>query len=361
MRKTCLYNEHCKSAARLAPFGGWEMPIQYKGILAEHEQTRNGASIFDISHMGEFELSGPTAATDLERLVTQSIFSLAVGQCRYGFLLNEDGGVLDDLTCYRLGKDRFWLVVNAGPAAADRAWIEEHLSGSTRFEDRSDEIGKIDVQGPASRLLLEQALSRPVPDLKYFRADWISWNERPVLVSRTGYTGEWGYELYLPVELTVQCWRALMALPGIEPAGLGARDTLRLEMGYPLYGHELGIHRTPVAASRGLFTDTQKTFIGREAVMRDLQQGPSQYLCGLLLDSRSAARQHDPVVRGGDQVGEVTSGSLAPSLGRAVAMAYIDHDCAAPGTELAVMSRCRPLKATVTELPFYKEGSARKK
>ncbi len=361
MRQTPLHDAHVALGARMAPFGGWDMPIQYAGILAEHAHTRTAASIFDICHMGEFDLRGTSAEADLERLLTQRIATIAPGQCRYGYLLRDDGGVLDDLTCYRRGPDHFWLVVNAATCAQDAEWIRSHLSKDTSFTDLSPRIAKLDVQGPASRAEMEKALGTRLPDLGYFRFADVSLAGVPCTLSRTGYTGEWGYEVYLPWGEARRMWDLFLAHPNIRPAGLGARDTLRLEVGYPLYGHELSLDRTPVAASRGQFMDVGKEFIGRAAVARDLENGAPRYLVGLRLDSKRAARAHDRVLREGKAVGEITSGSVAPSLGVAVAMAYVDRGLDRPGERVEVEVHGRPLPATVVELPFYRNGTARKK
>lgn len=359
--KTPLYDVHVDLGARMAPFAGWDMPIQYEGILAEHEWTRTRASLFDTCHMGEFEVAGPNAEADLERLVTQSISTLADGQCRYGFLLREDGGVLDDLTVYRYDARRFFIVVNAGTLEADAAWISSHLSTSTSFMNRSAELAKLDIQGPRAKTEMEKALGVSLPDLKYFRfAEW-TLERMPCLISRTGYTGEWGYEMYFPAEHTVAMWNRLTESGAIKPAGLGARDTLRLEVGYPLYGHELSGERTPVAATRGAFIELKKEFIGKETVARDLQEGCLRYMVGLKLETKRAARAGDKVTLEGREVGEVTSGALAPSLGVAVAMAYVESALTRAGTMLEINARGKSLPATIVELPFYKDGTARAK
>jgi len=356
--RTPLFAEHLALGARMAPFAGWDMPIQYTSILSEHDHTRRATSVFDICHMGEFEVDGPTALADLERLLTMPVASLAVGQCRYGYLLRDDGGVLDDLTCYRLGPERFWLVVNAGTRAQDAAWIREHLGAATRFVDRSDEIGKLDIQGPTARAATEQALGLRLPDLGYFRFAEITLLGVPCLLSRTGYTGEFGYELYCPAQTVNAFWTRLLAGGTIKPAGLGARDTLRLEMGYALYGHELTLARTPAGAARGRYIHSAKEFIGKPAVMAELAQ-PHQWLVGLRLASRRAARAGDLVLAQGQPVGTITSGSLAPSLGVAVALAYIDVALATPGQAVELQGRDAKLAATVVALPFYTAGTAR--
>ncbi len=358
---TPLHQTHVNLHARMAPFGGWLMPIQYEGILAEHQHTRVNSSIFDISHMGEFELRGPTAGSDLERLLTQRIDTLNIGQCRYGFLLQDDGGVLDDLTCYRLDENRYWLVVNAATCEGDADWIRSRLSPDTTFEDLSPATAKLDVQGPTSRRDMEEALGVSLPDLGYFRSTAIDLLGIPCLLSRTGYTGEWGYELYLPWDEAGRFWDALTAPGRIKPAGLGARDTLRLEVGYPLYGHELSRDRTPVSTSRGMFIDMEKDFIGKAAVERELKEGAGRYVVGLLLDSKRAARADAAVFDGDREIGAVTSGSLGPSLDRAIALALVDDGYTSPGTEVEIDLRGKRLPATVVELPFYREGTARKK
>jgi len=342
----------------MGEFGGWDMPIQYAGILQEHEHTRKHASIFDICHMGEFELYGKTAQDDLEKLLTCNIRSLKIGQVRYGFMLNEQGGTIDDLTCYRMDEDRYMLVVNAGTAEKDAEWIKSQISSTTIFVDVSDDTAKLDIQGPESRDVLEDVFGCTLPDLGYFRFKEFQALEAGSVLSRTGYTGEFGYEIYLPAEHAIQLWNKLLEHELCEPAGLGARDTLRLEMGYPLYGHELNDIRTPVETSRGMFIDLQKSFIGKAQVTSALEQVKT-VLVGLQFESKRAAREHDKVFSGGIEVGEVTSGSLAPSLGRAVAMAFVKADIADVGNQLDVEIRGKCFDAEIVELPFYKNGSAR--
>lgn len=360
-QRTILYQEHFNLDARMVPFGGWEMPVQYAGILQEHRHTRTSVSLFDICHMGEFEVGGPDAAADLERLLTMSVSTLTIGQCRYGFMLNEKGGVIDDLTCYRLGEERYYLVVNAATRQKDSDWIRNRLSAGTQFEDVSDKTAKLDLQGPASRAALERVVGRPVPELGYFRIVPFDFGDGiEGFLSRTGYTGEFGYELYFPAGNAVALWNRLLADPEIEPAGLGARDTLRLEMGYSLYGHELSEDRSPVATSRGMFIRKQGEFIGCEMVRAELENGCSRYLVPLRLETKRAAREGDLVFHGDREIGVVSSGSLAPSLGCAVALAFVDAGCSAEGTQLSAEVRGKRLDAVVTKLPFYTEGTARR-
>jgi aminomethyltransferase len=360
LKITPLHEEHLALGARMAEFGGWDMPIQYEGILAEHEHTRTKAGLFDICHMGEFELTGPTAAADLENLLTMKISTLSVGQCRYGFLLDEQGGVIDDLTCYCLDDERYMLVVNAATLDGDSEWIQQHLSPETVFTDLSASTAKLDVQGPTARAELETVFGCTLPDLGYFKADVFHALETEMILSRTGYTGEWGYELYFPASEAVRIWRALLANENIKPVGLGARDTLRLEMGYSLYGHELSRDKTPAGVSRGMFIKKEGDFIGREAVMRDLEN-PTELLVALAFENKRAARAGDKVFQALEksEIGVVTSGSLSPSLGKAVALALVKAECAEPGAVLEIEIRGKCFPATVVDLPFYKEGTAR--
>lgn len=359
--KTALYDEHLALKAKIVDFAGWKMPLLYTGIIPEHQHTRTRASIFDICHMGEFELKGPTAEADLERLLTQPIGSLSSGAGSYGFMLNEKGGVIDDLVCFRLADDCFWLVVNAGNIAKDAAWIKEHISDSTSFNDLSASLAKIDIQGPESYKVLTQLFPGQVPELKYFRFQKVTWQGTSGLLSRTGYTGELGYEFYFPLTKASEFWKLFLENSLLKPAGLGARDTLRVEIGYTLYGHELTLDRTPAGATQGRFMDFHKSFIGKEAVQQELESDKREVLVGLQLAGRMAARNGDQVFAAENPIGTITSGLFSPSLNSAIALAYIEQSSASPGTKLAISSRNRLLEATVISLPFYKEGTARRK
>jgi len=357
--RTSLYDEHVSLKARMAPFGGWEMPILYRGIIQEHVHTRERVSVFDICHMGEFELTGRTAEADLEKLLTQSVVKIPEGGCGYGYLLNENGGVLDDLICYRFADEKFWLVVNASTAQNDSLWIKSHLSSATQFRDISNDTAKLDIQGPRARMEIEKALGIKLPDLEYYHFTPFAFDGIDCVLSRTGYTGEFGYELYLPVQHAVSVWRRLLAPGAILPAGLGARDTLRVEMGFPLYGHELSEKNTPAGAARGKFIDLSKDFIGCDPVRRAMQDESTRRLVGLQLEGRMAARPDDSVFDGEREVGKVTSGLFSPSLNVAVALAYVERACSDAGRKLAVISREKKLPVEIVKLPFYKKGTAR--
>lgn len=356
--RTPLYDVHVGLCARMAPFAGWDMPIQYSGIVAEHLATRTTCGMFDTCHMGEFELRGSSAVADLDRLLSARISTMVDGQCRYAYLLNEQGGVLDDLTCYRFSAEHYMLVVNAGTCPRDYAWIRSRCSTTTTCRDLSAETAKLDVQGPKAREVMERAFEAQMPALGYFRFAAVTLAGVSCILSRTGYTGEFGYEIYFPASRAVEFWSRLVGA-GAVPAGLGARDTLRLEMGYPLYGHELNEERTPIGASRGMFVDLTKEFIGRTACVREKDFGSGQCLVGLRLESRRAARAGDAVRSGTEVIGQVTSGSFAPSLGVAVAMAYVNANMATVGNRLDIAIHGGSLPAVAVDLPFYRNGTAR--
>jgi len=359
--RTPLTDCHIALGAKMAPFAGWEMPIVYRGIIQEHQYTREVSSIFDICHMGEFEFKGPTACADLDRLLTLNVAALKPGACTYGYLLNDNGCALDDLICFRFGEDHFWLVVNAGTTPTDAAWIQARLSPQTQFTDLSPRTAKLDIQGPQTRAEMEKALGLKLPDLKYFHFQPLTLLGHECVLSRTGYTGEFGYELFTPMETAEQFWTLFLEHSAIQPAGLGARDSLRVEMGYPLYGHELRQDVAPLSAGHGKFIDLNKEFIGKDAIKKELASLSRMRLIGLVLESRSAARPGDVVVSDGQEVGIVTSGLFSPSLNVAVALAEVRSHIDRPGGRVSVKVRDKLLNATVTELPFYKQGTARKK
>lgn len=361
--ETPLSAEHRELGARMVPFAGWLMPVQYsKGILAEHHHCRLEAALFDICHMGEFRIQGAQAAAELDRILARPVADQPVGSCRYNFSLNEQGGVRDDLIVYRLGAAEFYLVVNAGPCASDAAWIAGHLSATTQFCDESAGTAKLDLQGPESAAVLNRLGLATASLPRYFRFCQTSIAGVPVLLSRTGYTGELGFELFFAAEAAVTLWRLLLADSAVKPVGLGARDTLRLELGFCLYGHELDEATTPVEAGFGamLKLEQARDFIG-SAVLRDPVAGkPRRRLVGMQLDSKRAARAGAAIYCGEEEVGVVSSGAVAPSLERAIAMGYVRADRELPvGASLALDTGRVRLPATVTVLPFYNDGSAR--
>lgn len=359
LRRTVLYERHVALGAKMAPFSGWEMPIQYTGIVGEHEACRQRVVIFDTCHMGVLNVSGASAERDLEMLVSCDIGSLVPGRCRYGFLCNDAGGVVDDLVVYRMAPNEFMVVVNAGTQDNDYRWVLAKMSKGTRVEHLAGRMFKVDVQGPGSPDAVASLLAEPVSGLGYYRFMSNTFEGRSVLVSRTGYTGEIGFEVYFRDSSVVDFWdRCINA--GVLPAGLGARDTLRLEAGLPLYGHELGETRNASGSGFTRAISTAKDFIGCAALRDHLRI--SEKLVGLRFGDRRAARNGDAIEdESGAPAGAVTSGSYAPSLGIAIAMGYVRNEFAVVGTRLQVRTQRHVLPATVCAMPFYTEGTVRKK
>jgi aminomethyltransferase len=351
---TPLAGWHAAHGARMAPFAGWDMPIQYAGILAEHQHTRVAASVFDICHMGEFLVSGPGAGASLAAAVTHNLSALAPGRCRYGFILTDQGGVADDCIIYCLAADSYMLVANAARARTDAELLRSRLDRGIVFADVSDRTAKIDLQGPLACAALESALGLPARDLAYFAFRATSWQGVDLLISRTGYTGELGYELYLPWDAATALWEALLRDERVRPAGLGARDTLRLEAGLPLYGQDLDERHTPVEAGYAAMLTNPADYAGKEGARRH-----DQTLIGLRLEGRASARHLDAVsLVSGEPAGVVTSGSFAPSLGCAVAMAWLAKSRDAEPSYRIRTART-DLPAERVPLPFY-TGTARK-
>ncbi|MDP2847915.1 MAG: glycine cleavage system aminomethyltransferase GcvT [Humidesulfovibrio sp.] len=356
LKMTPLTAWHKGKGAKMAAFAGFDMPIQYEGIIAEHNHTRQNAGIFDICHMGEFSLRGPGAKDALNAVVTQDLDTLAPGKCRYGFLLNEKAGVQDDLIIYCLDTDDYMLVVNGACEAGDFEWIKNQLPKGPEFNNISDATGKIDLQGPKSFEVLKDILGADFVSPGYFNFKRITWQGSPLIVSRTGYTGELGYELYLDSSMTPAMWDKLAAHPLVKPIGLGARDTLRLEMGYPLYGQDLDTEHTPAEAGFGALITKQKPFTGQAALATVRER-----LIPLVLAGRRSARHYDTLhLPDGTQVGMVTSGSFAPSLGYCVALAYV-ADAHAVQTDFLVRTQRGDLEAKKSPLPFNPNGTARMK
>ena len=361
--ETPLAAEHVALGAKMVPFAGWNMPVQYAdGILAEHKHTREAVSLFDICHMGELRVKGRGSAQALDAALARGVADQKIASCRYNFRLNEKGGVIDDLIVYRISEEEFFIVVNAARRPVDFAELAKRLPRECTVSDESDRTAKLDLQGPLSAgILTELGIPEDALPAYYHFAD-VKIDGVDVLLSRTGYTGELGYELYFHAESAVGMWRRLLAFRDVKPAGLGARDTLRLEMGYPLYGHEMNESTTPVEAGFGAMLkleENPRKFIGSD-VLRGSK--PSRVLTGLLLEGRRAAREGCAVLYGGDAVGKVASGAFAPSLERAVAMAYLPPELAGDMDAVFEVDTGRVrIPAKIEPLPFYKEGTARKK
>ncbi len=356
LRHTPLHSRHLAAGAKMAPFADFDMPIQYTSLIAEHKHARSQAAVFDICHMGEFTIRGAAAQQELENAVSHNLRTLKPGRCRYGFLLNDQGGVVDDCILYCMDTDWYMLVVNGSRVTVDFGLLQDRLPVSVELEDISDITAKIDLQGPASLEVLEKVFGRSFRDLAYFNFIRTDFDGVRILVSRTGYTGELGYELYLPAEKVGDLWDACVADDQVIPAGLGARDTLRLEMGLPLYGQDLDENHTPAEAGYDWLLISEADYVGKHGATRVREK-----LIGLSISGRQAARHGAQVATDdGTLVGVVTSGSFAPSLGHAVALAYVATD-AAEQESFQVLAGKKPLPATKAQLPFYTQGTARMK
>lgn len=358
MEKTVLYDVHCALSAKMTPFGGFLMPLQYEGIIAEHQAARTGTAVFDTCHMGEFRVSGPNACGDLEKLVTPVLSTLDIGRCRYFFMLNENGGVIDDLIIYRMAEEEFFIVVNAGTQAGDFEWISNGLSSDTRIENISKQTAKIDIQGPGSAKVVQEMVHAPISEMKFYSHTAGTFKGREILLSRTGYTGEIGFELYCDNDIAADIWNESVSL-GAKPAGLGSRDTLRLEMCLPLHGHELTPQRNAAEAGFDWMITSEKEYIGSSVVLDPQQRKES--LTAIELEGRRAAREgNDLVDESGSRIGAVTSGCFSPSLGKAIALAYVSNGASREGKVVSVRTGRTDISGKIVARPFYKDATGRK-
>ena len=352
LKRTPLHDRHAAAGARLVPFAGWEMPVQYAGIREEHVAVRNGVGVFDVSHMGEIETSGPGAEAFLQRILSNDVSKIAEDGAQYSVLCKDDGGVLDDLFSYRLGPDRFLTVTNASNHEKDLAWFKRHAADfDVKVEDRLHDYAMLAVQGPDARALVEQLADGELP--KRFRTTTLTVaGANNVLVAGTGYTGEDGVELLLAPEHATKVWDALTE-QGATPIGLGARDTLRLEVCFHLYGNDLSEERGPIEAGLGWCCKEDTGFIGSDVIRAQRESGTAERLVPFVLTGPGIARQGNPVVGGG----EVTSGTLSPCLSQGIGMAYLPTGRTEPGTTFEIDVRGKTRPAEVREKPLYrKEG-----
>jgi aminomethyltransferase len=360
--RTVLYPLHSKLHARMTEFAGFEMPVSYSGIIEEHRAVRSAAGLFDLSHMGEFELKGPHALDLLERALSNSAARLVEGQAQYTLLCLETGGVIDDLIVYRLGPQHYMLCVNAANIEVDRERLMELNHRRADFRDISAETALVAIQGPKAIAITQTVAEAPLDSIKKFRtASRIVAGVR-CLIARTGYTGEDGFELFAAASDATRLFEALLNAgreQGLLPCGLGARDTLRMEAGLPLYGHELDRDTSPLEAGLGHFVKFGRAFAGAEALAAEQTAGLRKHLVGLRTqDGRSIARQGYPLSRNGTPAGVVTSGSFAPTFGRPLAMAYVTDVELGAGTGVEVSIRDRKVAAELVALPFYRRTSA---
>lgn len=362
MQHTALTEWHAAHGGKMVDFAGWSMPVQYDSIMAEHAAVRNQAGLFDVSHMGRLRFSSPTAEALLERLATRKIAGTPVGKIRYSLMCNDQGGILDDVLIYRMqeldGGDKYWMVVNASNREKILNWLHRHdPQNEAGLEDRTRTTAMIAVQGPLAVPKIQELLKIDVAGMGYYSGQFVEYRGYPLLVSRTGYTGEDGVELIAPNEHAVALWELVLAegaSAGFRPAGLGARDTLRLEAAMPLYGHELSEEINPAHADLGFAINLKdREFVGRSAIVAAQKIPGSRRRVGLELEGRRPARENCPVLVGGQVVGMVTSGTFAPTLQKPIAMAYVDPTQAEVGRQVEVDIRGKLHPATIVKLPFY--------
>ncbi len=361
VKHTAIHALHRRLGARMIEFGGFEMPLSYSGIIAEHLAVRSAAGIFDLSHMGEFELRGPGALGQLEHLLTNSAARLVDGQAQYTIMCMPDGGTIDDLIVYRLAPDRYMLCVNAANIAADREWLRTMHSDDAEFSDVSDETALVAIQGPKAEAMLTAITETDLAAIGRFQTVWGKIAGIRCLIARTGYTGEDGFEMFTKASDGQRLFEAILnggAAQGLRPCGLGARDTLRMEAGLPLYGHELDRATSPVQAGLTSFVRFDRGFVGEAALIAQRRE-PGKRLAGLRTDDgRTIARGGYRIFRAGREVGMVTSGTFAPSFNRPLALGYIEVDhgqvAAQPGDAVEVEIRTRRVSATIVPLPFYR-------
>lgn len=358
-KKTALYDEHVRHGARIIPFGGWLMPVQYSSIVDEHQSVRNAIGMFDISHMGQFIVAGTEARAWLNRILTNNVEKLGVGQGQYTFLLNDDGGIIDDLIAYRTEADTLLLVVNASQIEKDLSWLNSHRTGgSISISNRSDESAAVAIQGPRVSDLFRDLLNGELPARNHIVDVHLA--GMPASIARTGYTGEDGVEVFFAARDAARMWKLFLTKGepfGLKPCGLGARDTLRLEMCYPLNGSDLSPDRNPIEAGLGFFVDLNKPdFIGRDKLLAVKHTGPSEKLIAFRMTGKAPPpRPHYAVFADGDRIGEVTSGTLSPSLNYGIGMAYVPAAQANVGRDLEIEIRGTKFPATIEKKPLYKK------
>lgn len=356
MKRTPLYAAHRRAGARLVEFAGWEMPVQYRGVIAEHLAVRRYAGLFDVSHMGEIEVRGAAAEAFCQRLTVNDVSRIKIGQAQYNLLLNDDGGVVDDVILYRRQPDHFLICVNASNSDKDFQWMRSHVTGGIDVENVSEQYAQLALQGPVAEKILQPLTTHNLGDIKsfHFAEDGVA--GKRCLIARTGYTGEAGFELYCDWHDAEKLWDDLLdagSPSGLVPAGLGARDTLRLEKAYPLYGHELDETTTPLEAGlEWVIKFSKGSFIGREVLLRQKQQGVKRKLVGLELIDPGIARSEYPLLKDGRSIGRVTSGTRSPTLDRSIALGYVAAEEARIDNRLEVEIRNKTIRARIVPLPF---------
>jgi aminomethyltransferase len=352
-----LHDVHVRLGGKMVPFAGYIMPVRYSSDIEEHQTVRNGVGVFDVSHMGEFRLSGPGALDLIQRVTSNDASKLTVGKVQYTCLPNGAGGIIDDLVVYRLAEDEYMLVVNASNTQKDWDWITSHNRSGVRMENISDDLCLFAVQGPKAIEALQPLTTVDLAKLEYYSFAQADFAGVPrVIISATGYTGSGGFEIYVPNEYAEEVWNRIFEAGkpfNIKPIGLGARDTLRLEMGYCLYGNDIDDTTSPLEAGLGWVTKFTKDFVNAANLKAQKEEGVQRKLVGFKMEERGIPRSHyDIQDEGGNKIGEVTSGTQSPTLGVGIGLGYVKKDFAAPGTTVFINVRNKPLKAKVVKLPF---------
>lgn len=361
MKRTPLYEMHVKLGAKIVPFAGWQMPLSYSGVTDEHQSVRTTAGLFDISHMGRFELSGQGAEAYLERLTPGPVHKMQRGSAQYSMLLNENGGIIDDIYLYKKGVDRFFVIVNAANLEKDFKWMTGQLPPGAELKDVSGETAMLALQGPKSWEVLVQIIPFGKSEIalrNFIETELVPSRGAKALIARTGYTGEKGYEIIVPADAAETVWSALLEAgkaERIKPAGLGCRDTLRLEMGYPLYGHDMDEATTPIEADLERFIDFNKEFIGKETLVRQREKGLQRKLIGFELLTGGVPREGHTIYSDQKIIGKVASGNFSPSLRKGIGMGYVDARYSEEGSEILIDIRGNATPAVIVKRPFYKK------
>ncbi len=360
MKRTPFYNIHQQYGAKLVPFGGYEMPVQYAGIMEEHKTVRNNVGVFDVSHMGEFFVKGAHALSFLQKITVNDVSKLSPGKAQYSAMCYDDGGIVDDLLVYMIAENDYMIVVNASNIDKDFAWMKQHCPADVRFENRSDEISLLAIQGPKSLETLQKLTSVDLSAIQYYNFVQGKLADIEMTISRTGYTGEFGFEIYFDARYAEKIWHAVFDAGkefGIAPIGLGARDTLRLEMGYCLYGNDIDQTTNPLEAGLGWITKLNKgDFIAKPVLDKVKAEGVKRKLVGMVLTDKAVPRHGYTILVNGANDGVVTSGTFAPSLEKGIAMGYVAAEHAAVGSIVHIDIRGKQMDATIVALPFLKKN-----
>jgi aminomethyltransferase len=359
MKRTPFFEIHQQAGAKIVPFGGFEMPVQYAGIMEEHKTVRNAVGVFDVSHMGEFFAQGPNALSFLQSITVNDVSKLTPGKAQYSAMCYDNGGIVDDLLVYMLADQSYMIVVNAANIDKDWEWMKQHCPSGVTFENKSDSIALLAVQGPKSLATMQKLTAVDLSAIPYYHFVRGTFAGVEMTISRTGYTGELGFEIYFGVEHSAAVWNAIFDAGkefGIAPIGLGARDTLRLEMGYCLYGNDIDQTINPIEGGLGWITKFSKgDFIAKPILEKAKSDGPARKLVGMMLKEKAVPRHGYPLLINGIQTGVVTSGTFSPSLEKGIAMGYVERPHAEIGTTIQIDVRGKFLEATVVALPFLKK------